>query len=744
MTKKIFSSVIFVSLISAMILILTVQTSSSLFTNNISTSPAIDIKNLFEGAFIADDMLKLGQWDESIGNAVGSCIRDDLLYVAADKGGLAIFNISDLSNPEHIGQYMESRSNAERSIFVRYGYAFIADLSNGLVVLDVSNPEDITFVTNYDNGLFLSYFTISNNLTYLADEDNIIVVNITDPTNLEYVGSYIGASGYIQEILISGDIAYLANAFYGLEILNISNPTAITQISTFDPGGLVYGLIRQGDYIITVGGYSAMYVIDVSDKENPFVATTVAEGVSKVAKYGNYLLAEHWHSVDVYDISTPTSLTVVANVGITYGITNLYQNYGILVVMDYYHGVEIIDLTNILSPISRSFYSFGGEIYDVAVKGNFAYTANQYGGLSVIDISNTANPIEVNNIQSSTPRKITIVKNYAYIADDTSGFTVYDLTNPTSPSLIFREVLFGSGLGVVVRGDYAFVGLNEDGLRIYDISNKNFIHSVGEVTDGGYTHGVYLKDNIAYCADSSAGLEVIDISDVTNPVEIAEFGGRCYDVDGVWNYLLTLESSVFDLSLRIYDVSTPNSPVLLSTFALDYPVEQIDVHGDWAFISSQFGFEVINWYDLLHPTSVGFYYDNGFAHGADIVNGTYYVADGWDGLEILTLDLPDSDNDRLPDSIETGIYGTEPLVNDTDGDRFLDGEETDLIFTIPSLADTDSDGFDDYTEWINGSDPRDPTSTPVLSGPSFGIIILSTALVLTGAKIIKTKRKRKE
>ncbi|MHA1432842.1 MAG: hypothetical protein ACTSO7_03250 [Candidatus Heimdallarchaeota archaeon] len=496
--------------------------------------------------------------------------------------------------------------------------------------------------------------------------------------------------------------------------------------------------------------YSDITVIDVSDPTSPTIATTIFDsgGTQALAKSGNYLYFYDHYKITVYDITTPTSATFVRSVTIDEHSTRFYRNNNVLISMSHFFGLEIFDITDASNPGYVSNYSFGGEAMDVAVKGDYAFVANMDAGLSVIDISNISDLHEVYNYKgnSLSPREITIEGNYAYVSDQIFCFSVFNITNPIKPVLIYKDVIMELGLGVEIYGDYAFVCCNQDGLRIYDISDKEFIHLVGSRTDDGFTEGVYVKGQYAYCADTSDGLEIIDVSDVTHPIEVNEIGDRCYDADGVWKYLLTLESSGYSVMLNIYDLTNPTSISLLTSVPLDSPVKQLDVHGDWAFLSTQYGFEVINWYNYLTPSKVGGFYDGGQAEGADIVNGTYYVADRWDGLEILTLAMPDHDDDRLPDNIETGIYDTDPLVRDSDGDGLFDGEETDLTYTLPLLDDTDADSYSDYVEWFAGTDPRDPTSAPtptVVTGFSYNVLILSVSLILFGLKIIKEKRRRR-
>ncbi|NHJ49925.1 MAG: hypothetical protein FK733_19185 [Asgard group archaeon] len=73
----------------------------------------------------------------------------------------------------------------------------------------------------------------------------------------------------------------------------------------------------------------------------------------------------------------------------------------------------------------------------------------------------------------------------------------------------------------------------------------------------------------------------------------------------------------------------------------------------------------------------------------------------------------DSDSDGLSDYIELTTTNTDRFNNDTDRDGLDDGEEVNTYFTDPLDIDTDGDIYTDYDEVNNGSDPLNPSDTPV-------------------------------
>ena len=98
-------------------------------------------------------------------------------------------------------------------------------------------------------------------------------------------------------------------------------------------------------------------------------------------------------------------------------------------------------------------------------------------------------------------------------------------------------------------------------------------------------------------------------------------------------------------------------------------------------------------------------------YGSDLPEGGEPVS--------VAVSLPslDEDGDGLSDDDESAL-GSDPLNPDTDGDGLSDGEEIITYLTDPLDPDTDGDGFLDGEEVAAGSDPRDPSSTPITPTPT--------------------------
>ena len=115
------------------------------------------------------------------------------------------------------GSY-DTSGNA-RDVAVADGYAYIADSSNGLVVVDVSDPANPIGAGGYDTSGYAYGVAVSGDYAYVADEINgLVVVDVSDPANPTYMGDY-ETSDNARGVAVSGDYAYLADGTGGLVVV---------------------------------------------------------------------------------------------------------------------------------------------------------------------------------------------------------------------------------------------------------------------------------------------------------------------------------------------------------------------------------------------------------------------------------------------------------------------------------------------------------------------------------------------
>jgi hypothetical protein len=293
--------------------------------------------------------------------------------------------------------------------------------------------------------------------------------------------------GSLHGVAISGNYAYVADIANGLLVIDITNPTAPTEVGFYDTPGEAYGVALSGDYAYVGDGSSGLRVIDISNPTAP---------------------------VEVGFCETP---------GWAIGVT-VAGDYAF--VADYGSGMRVIDITNPAAPTEVGFYDTPSTVHGVAVSGNYAYVPDYWNGLWVINVTNPAMPTLAGSYDSpGRAYRVVVAGDYAYLADGPEGgLRVINITNPAAPTEAGFYNTPGWAVGVAVAGNYAYVADYEQGLRVIDISNPAVPLETG-CYGANAVHGVAVAGNYAYVVDG--GFQVIDITNPSSPFEVGSYTHPC-------------------------------------------------------------------------------------------------------------------------------------------------------------------------------------------------------------------------
>jgi len=156
-------------------------------------------------------------YEDTNGSASGVTISGNYAYVADGSSGLAIIDISDPTNPGS-PVYRDTDGTAQE-VTISGNYAYVADRNSGLAIIDISDPTNPgTPVYKDTNGSALGV-VINGNYAYVADySSGLAIINISDPTN-PGTPVYKDIDGRARGVAISGNYAYVADGTIGLAII---------------------------------------------------------------------------------------------------------------------------------------------------------------------------------------------------------------------------------------------------------------------------------------------------------------------------------------------------------------------------------------------------------------------------------------------------------------------------------------------------------------------------------------------
>ncbi len=219
------------------------------------------------------------------------------LYMACVEQGLVTLDISDPASPQPVdtlwpadlgGLKVTNLEQVDDLLYVCLGGFEGAGETAGLAIVDVSDPTSPAIIDIWSDGLFTNgtaIVKVDGDEAYLgAMEDGVIALDVSDPSDIQFLSSYQpdpswpGIVGYAPNgrgMDIVGDVLYLAYDCGALRALNISDPEYIWQIGQYiNPNhpaataNAYNNVVVIGDHAYVTADFCGLEVVNVADPTN--------------------------------------------------------------------------------------------------------------------------------------------------------------------------------------------------------------------------------------------------------------------------------------------------------------------------------------------------------------------------------------------------------------------------------------------------------------------------------------------
>ena len=235
------------------------------------------------------------------------------------------------------------------------------------------------------------------------------------------------------------------------------------------------------------------------------------------------------------------------------------------------NGLAIFDISNPVNPELSGIYRDGSQVFDVAIKGSYAFLACREKGVQIIDISVPEKPLlikTINTIDAATGG--TVFQDYLYIGDRAGGLFIVDISVPSEAEIISRLDLPGLSLNIDADEEYVYISNYHAGfsiVNIADISNPQLIVNKRV----GFVFDVAVRKNFVYLTCPNFGIRIMDISNPSVPIEIGNckvpFGDRgwrspvCINITDKYAFISAGTQGLFPI-----DIGDPRTPFIVEKF----------------------------------------------------------------------------------------------------------------------------------------------------------------------------------
>lgn len=299
-----------------------------------------------------------------------------------------------------------------------------------------------------------------------------------------------------RDIAVSGNYAYIADNLYGMDVVNITNPSAPDLI--YHAKGYSSQSIAVSDNIAYVGCIGGMKVYNVSDPANPVQTAFYNVTTQQVCEISIY---NHIAYITVPSHSSSVNSIPDVNINAV---------------------VNIVNITNPLAPILIGSIDCSSKFARVAVSGNILCIADGKTGMRLIDITDKSSPHELSIIQNygtqpldynAEAKDVKIVGNIAYLTDTFSDLVLINISNPSNPIVMDFKFNGGSPNGLTVQNNNAYITRNSGGFVIVNATKMSKPMQVGAYNNTVVTTRISVVKNTVYLIDRN-GLEIVHMTEM--------------------------------------------------------------------------------------------------------------------------------------------------------------------------------------------------------------------------------------
>lgn len=250
---------------------------------------------------------------------------------AGERAGLSIYDVTNPANPVQLDHWDSAAfTHGCSQVVIDGNYAYLAAMDDGVIILNVSNVNNIQFVSrivpsnisclnaNHARGIFVS----GDTLLVANDCGGLRVVDVTNKSNPIQTGAYLNAAAYgtgvpyYNHVWRLGDHAYIPVDYCGFEVDNVSNPANIMNEGMWNPWNCsgsnwngsdghaneIVSALPTANVLMVSGGDSQVLAFDPTNPTQPRLMgawgppNTDTLGAWGIDVFGNYVVSGYIHT----------------------------------------------------------------------------------------------------------------------------------------------------------------------------------------------------------------------------------------------------------------------------------------------------------------------------------------------------------------------------------------------------------------------------------------------------------------
>lgn len=495
------------------------------------------------------------------------------LYLSVDDQGIAVVDISMLTDPELLNLF--PLSGRVFGIHTRGDTVYAAMGSDGLAVYDCLSATDPLLLGSVTGFNLRQVFLQDSLLIATEVSQGLIVFDVSDPISPDSVAG-TGLSGQHYGLVVDTSVAeaWVCSFDGGVNVVDISEPLS-PFLSSNIPVFTAWSVDTDSSFAYVATWQDSIYVVHRSTGE---LADAYGFDTLDVWPYDISVEGEvgalagflgSWWTFDLIPLSVVDgelrggfSQTVSGNqewivwgmqpgrLGFSHRWAELYPSH-LITIEGWPQELLIRNDTLYIAQdwAGLGIYSMPGprgvpgflssiwfpeiQVWDVEVDDGYAYLATD-SGLIVVDVSDASNPTEVSRVNLGT-RALSVVKKessvYAGLQD--SGVMRIDVGSPHNPIIGELHPTLAGVTDMILHDSLVYLAQANQGSAIYDVSNGGW-NLVSTIPTGHLVFSLMHQDSLLFMAEGVDGISAWDVTIPSFPRRMGSIntGGEARDLFG--------------------------------------------------------------------------------------------------------------------------------------------------------------------------------------------------------------------
>jgi len=381
-------------------------------------------------------------------------------YVSFDDS----FSIYDISNPlslKLLGRFKTNSIPSIMTVAARGNVAYIGTYTNGLAMVDVSNPGAPRYLASFQPGSYVFGVQLFGDTGFAQGSLGGTMLDISDPLHpieklrsnllgpvLNVRGSFIQQfwnglatveiirgnpqkmtravlPGKWEDVAVSGRYAYVVSSQTNLSVVDISDSSFPQTVAELPLAAKRIAI--RGRFLYAADPY--FNIVDIADPIHPKVAATLPEPAQTVSISGDYAVTAG-EGIHAALINITNAFRPVVTSHLQTGTAAIAASWPYV----YFDGAGAYDISNPVAPVLTAyFYGFTtASEFDAVQRDGYIYSVGMVG-LNICDLSNPAKPRWIGRENTITGRRVSVAGSFAYVVDYIGSLHVFDISDPFQP-----------------------------------------------------------------------------------------------------------------------------------------------------------------------------------------------------------------------------------------------------------------------------------------------------------------------